>query len=653
MLSVFAGQVGGRGNLDGTGTNAWFYNPEDVAVDTAGNLFVADRSNQVIRKITSAGVVTTFAGVAGKCGAVDGAGSAAEFCEPSGITIDGAGNLYVTDFLNSTIRKITSAGVVSTIAGVAGPSDPVDGTGPNARFNSPYGIVLDAAGNLYVTDSGADTIRKITPAGVVSTVYGATYQAGSTDGVGVSARFSNPRGIAIDAAGNLYVADAGNNIIRKITSAGVVSTLAGSGQAGSVDGSGTSAQFLIPFGITVDATGNLYVTEQSFSVRKITPVGNVTTFAGVNGQSGSVDGDSTTARFSYLYGVTVDSAGNLYVADGGNNSIRKITSTGVVSTVAGAVAQTGTTNGTGTTARFNDPQGVAVDATGNLFVADVTNNTIREITSAGVVSTFAGSAGQSGSSDGTGTNAQFYGPCGVTVDANGNLYVAELYNHTIRKITSAGVVTTLAGSAGHAGSVDGTGSSARFDYPTGVVVDGAGNVYVTDAGNATIRKITSAGVVSTLAGSAGAYDSVDGTGSDARFENPIGIVMDGAGNLYVADASANNIRKVTSAGVVTTLAGSGQGGAVDGSGANAQFNGPSFITLDSAGNLYLADNGNNTIRKITPTGMVTTVVGRPGIAGFTAGALPGVIARPGGIAVYGTTLYATMDNAVIKVASVP
>ena len=298
-----------------------------------------------------------------------------------------------------------------------------------------------------------------------------------------------------------------NNTIRKITPAGVVSTLAGlAGSSGSADGTGSAARFCYPYGVAVDGSGNVYVADtDNYTIRKITPAGVVSTLAGLAGSSGSADGTGSAARFDYPYGVAVDGSGNVYVADSGNNTIRKITPAGVVSTLAGMAGSSGSADGTGSAARFNYPTGVAVDGSGNVYVADTGNNTIRKITPAGVVSTLAGTAGSSGSADGTGSAARFYYPYGVAVDGSGNVYVADNDNYTIRKITPAGVVSTLAGLAGSSGSADGTGSAARFYYPYGVAVDGSGNVYVADTDNDTIRKITPAGVVSTLAGLAGKF----------------------------------------------------------------------------------------------------------------------------------------------------
>jgi len=541
----------------------------------------------------------------------------AELSSPEGIAVSSdGGTIYVADSGNNVIRKIVIAAggsaSMSTLAGSLGTSGSADGTGTAASFSYPVGIAVDARGNLYVADTDNSTIRKITSAGVVSTLAGTAGTVGSADGTGLAASFEYPEGIAVDASGNLYVADSGNSTIRKITPANVVSTLAGTaGTVGSADGTGSAASFDYPEGIAVDASGNLYVADTyNSTIRKITPAGGVSTIAGTAGTQDSTDGTGAAARFNRPSGITVDSSGNLYVADSHNSTIRKITSAGVVSTVAGTAEYYGSADGTGTAASFSEPTGIAVDASGNLYVADTYNSTIRKITSAGVVSTVAGTAGNYGSSDGTGSAASFSEPVGIAVDASGNLYVADAGNNTIRKITSAGVVSTLAGTAGNYGSADGAGTAASFDSPEGIAVDASGNLYVADAGNNTIRKITSAGVVSTLAGTAGNYGSADGAGTAASFYDPVGIALDASGNLYVADLHNNTIRKITSAGVVSTLAGTaGNYGSADGTGTAASFYDPVGITVDASGNLYVADLGNSLVRKITSEGVVTTIIG--------------------------------------------
>lgn len=319
----------------------------------------------------------------------------------------------------------------------------------------------------------------------------------------------------------------------------MVSTLAGSGSAGYADGAGAVAQFDHPYGVAVDVSGNLYVADGNNNrIRKITPVGGVSTLAG-SGIAGSVDDTGTAAQFNIPYGTAVDASGNVYVTDFESDLIRKVTSNGVVSTLAGSTK--GFSNGSGTAAQFNSPTGIAVDASGNVYVADYENHCIRKITSGGVVSTLAGS-GTPGFADGAAASAQFYYPVGVAVDASGNVYVADLNNNRIRKVTSGGVVSTLAGN-GAEGFVDGNGAVAEFNSPQGIAVDTNGNVYVGDRSNNCIRKITSAGVVSTLAGSTRGFS--DGTGTNAQFKNPSAVAVDISGNVYVVDDSNIRIRKIS------------------------------------------------------------------------------------------------------------
>src|SRR5438132_1302218 len=513
-----------------------------------------------------------------------------------------------------------------------------NGTGSQAIFAYPYATAVDGAGNVYVADTYNYTVRKITPAGVVTTLAGLAGEDGSTDGTGSYARFSYLFGIAVDGAGNVYVTDL-SNTIRKITPAGVVTTLAGTpGVHGSADGTGSAARFNYPDALTVAGT-TLYVAEAyNSTIRKVTSTGVVTTFAGTAGAFGNVNGTGSAVRFNSPYGVAATSTGIIYVADSGNHDIRTITPARGVTTFAGSATTDGggigSADGTGRIARFNYPNGVAVTGT-TVYVADTYNHTIRKITSNGVVTTLAGAAGVFGSADGTGSGAQFHLPFGVAADKAGNLYVADYSNSTIRKITSAGVVTTLAGTAGVIGSADGTGSAAQFFYPFAVAVDGAGNVYVADTNNYTVRKITPAGVVTTLAGLAGNHDYADGIGSNAGFGNLFGIAADSAGNVYVADNTYSTIRKITPGGVVTTLAGTpGISGSADGTGSAARFNSPRGIAIDSTKNLYVTDQNNQTIRKITPAGVVTTLGGVAGSYGIGDGTGPSArFMNPAGIAV--------------------
>ena len=536
-LSLVAGGLGGPGNVDGSGAAARFDYPVGIAADDAGNLYVVDSNNQTIRKVvTSTGAVTTLAGAAGIFGRDDGTSAAARFGYPIGMAADRAGNLYVGDAFNQTIRKIViGTGAVTTLAGTAAMSGSADGTGAAARFNDPDGIVADGAGNLYVTDSNNQTIRKIViSTGAVTTLAGTAGLSGSTDGTGAAARFKAPVGVVADGAGNIYTTDL---TIRKIvTSTGAVTTLAGTvSMSGSVDGTGAAARFDYPIGIAADRTGNLYVADQqNWTIRRIVmSTGAVTTLAGTAGMAGTADGTGAAARFYGPTGVVADGSGNLYTTD--YSTIRKIViSTGAVTTLAGMAGTTGSADGIGTAARFNNPSGVATDDAGNLYVVDASNYTIRKVvTSSGAVSTIAGMAGMSGNVDGVGTAARFSLPEGLAADGAGNLYVADTINQAIRKVVvSTGEVTTIAG---------GLLATGHFLAPHGIASDGADNLYVSDTDNRIIRKIAlSTATVTTIIGVPG-QRSVKLGALPAGLNQPVGVAVSPEGGLFIVDNSENAV----------------------------------------------------------------------------------------------------------------
>jgi len=614
-LGLLAGSIGSPGFVDGTGALARFGRPGGVAADGLGNLYVAD--GNTIRKIVIAtAAVTTLAGTAYQDGSADGTGAAARFAAPSGVASDGAGNLYVADTTNHIIRKIAVAtGVVTTIAGMPNQTGSADGSGMAARFNRPLGVASDGAGNLYVADSSNHAIRKVVVAtGDVTTFAGAAGQPGYADGTGTAASFVTPSGVAADGAGNLYVADSANGGIRKI----VIATRAVTTLPGTFEALTTVAS---------DGAGNLYVTSSGSVQKVVIATGAVTTLAGAVGQFGTTDGTGTAARFGYPLSVASDGAGNVYVADNGNDTIRKVVvATGDVTTLAGA-AGAGSVDGIGAAARFYTPQGIASDGAGNVYIADTGNDIIRQVVvGTRAVTTFAGTSGQAAWGDGTGAAAFFYNPANIASDGAGNIYVAEPSTLYVRKIVVATrAVTTIPNVAGS---------------PSGIVSDGAGNIYVADGYWNTIKKVVIAtGEVTMLPGEAGS------------FGHPEGIATDGAGNLYVADPFNYAVRKVVIAtGALTTFAGvAEQRGSVDGTGDAARFNDPTGIASDGAGNLYVADG--NTIRKIDiASAAVTTVIGSPDRTGVSLGALPASLNAARGVAVLPTgelAIVDTVENAVL------
>lgn len=628
-LYVLTGSGGGPGHADGIGTNARFNRPQGNAIDSVGNVYVADWYNQIIRKITPEGLVTTFAGTYGLIGSADGTGAAARFCRPLAIAIDKADFLYLTESCNATIRKISPSGTVSTLAGKAGESGAIDGAGDQARFSMLSGIAIDSSGVLYVSDFGNHTIRKVSPTGAVTTFAGSAGVSGYADGAGAAANFFGPNGIAVDTQGLVYVSDSYNQVVRRITPAGAVSTLAGTPRTrGYADGQGPGAAFsfatpqdtdfaMPPLsGMVVNKAGTLFLTDYFNNIiRTVSPDGLVTTVAGKN--LGYFDGQGTSARFRTPSGISMDGSGNLYVSEDYSWAIRKISSSMLTSTFAGKPLLRGSRDGVKGTASFDTPYSVAADASGNLYVADFGNNIVRKVSSTGVTTTLAGTAGVIGTTDGPGSSALFYHPSGIAVDAAGNVYVSDAQANTIRKITPGGVVSTLAGNPGRAGYADGTGKDAYFFGPGPLAIDDAGNLYLADQFNGAVRKVTPSGVVTTI-----------GNGRTAAGVG--GVAVDSSGNVYFSSSNKGNIKKIGADGTVTILAGSSavssdESGSTDGMGTAARFSFPGNLAVDTRGNLYVADNGNCTVRMVTPIGVVSTIAGVPGQCELHEGSLPALL----------------------------
>ena len=633
VWSQYAGNPsGGAGFADGDGTIARFSYPNSVAVDATGTVYVADSGNHTIRKMMFSGTtctVSTLAGTPGVSGTSDGTGSAAQFNNPSGVAVDSSGNVVVADTGNNTIRKITPSGQVITLAGSPGAFGYADGTGSGAQFGGPIGIAVDSSLNIYVSDAYSHTIRKVTSGGVVSTLAGSPYVSGFADGNGSGALFNSPGGLAVDASGNLYVADTLNNTIRKVTPSGQVTTFAGSPTVfGAFDGNGLNATFNLPGAVAVDGAGNVVVADTyNATLRMISPNRDVITLSGSTRTSGFSDGAGTVAKFNFPSGVAVDGNGNVYVADTGNHTIRKEVWT-VVSTVAGSAPKIGVPAayiGYGfyvstPYGAYNYPTGIAVDASGNVFSTDTQNQIILKN---GIL--FAGTILQRGNQDGTGSGAYFNFPQGIVIDSGTNLYVADTRNNSIRMLSRTAVSTTICGGGSSMGSADGTGANAQFNNPVGIALDSGTNLYVADTYNSTIRKLTHSGATwtaSTIAGTAQVTGTTDGSGNGALFAYPSGVAVDSGTNVYVADSGNGTIRRLTLVSGTwnsQTIAGTpGVTGTADGVGAAAQFGYPTMMSFDSLGNLFVVDTGNSTVRMLTNTGgywSVTTVGGTPGVNG--------------------------------------
>lgn len=595
--------------------SASFALPSSIAFDSAGTLYIADSDNCEIRKVNKNAAVEVFAGT-GICG-FSGDGGKASSAMLSGflptIVFDGAGNLLVGDGGNFRVRRITPAGVISTIAGTGVLGYSGDG-GPatQAQVSVIRQIALDAAGDLYLADTNNFVVRKIDTAGIISTIAGdpsAPFGFLGEGGPATAAQLGFLQGVAVDASGNLYVGD-GYSHVRKVDTAGIINTIAGNGQTGSTGDGGPGTAAALGSVLTLQLNGgHLYI--GSFASVWSLDLGTDTIhlLAGASGATGfGGDGGSAySAAVNQPEGLAFDSQGNLFLADAGNNRVREIAS-GAITTVAGGYIGDGH-KGTDASLDFASlGNHITFDGSGNLYIADLSNHRIRKVSPKGVITTVAGNGTSGYSGDGgPATSAQLFGPSSVAVDSTGNIFIADTGNGVIRKVDTSGNITTL-----------NVQNSITF-YPfrlynqqASIAIDSAGNLYVCDA-MTVVWKIDSAGNATVAAGTPWGFgfSGDGGPATQATFLLPAGISVDRAGNLYIADWLNERVRKVDTAGIITTLAGNGtEGFSGDGGpGTSAQLNLPQDVVADSAGNVYIADWINLRIRVVDPSGTINTVAG--------------------------------------------
>ena len=606
-----------------------------VAADSTGNVYAADSSNDLVVRIAPDGTLTIVAGngISGFSGD-NGFGSSASLFFPSAVAVDAAGNVYIADTLNQRVRKV-SGKIITTLVGTGNAGFTGEG-GPaaSARLNSPGGLAVDSTGNVYVADTLNDRVRRIALDGTITTVAGAGLRGFSGDnGPATRAALNTPRGLAVDKAGNLLIADWGNHRIRQVSAAGTITTLAGTGSQGfsGDNGPATAATLNFPYSVAVDVAGAAYIADSvNQRIRKV--AGGIIYPVAGNGTRGLAGdgGPASSASFYQPQGVAVDAYGNVFVGDTFNNRVRRVAPGGTVSTVAGnGFYKFSGDGGAAIGASLNGPQGLAADSAGRFYLADLRNHRMRRVNAAGVIATVAGNGTQGYAGDnGPATAAALNSPAAVALDAIGNIYVADTGNNRVRKIDANGWITTLAGAgvAGYSGD-SGPANIATLNRPGGVAADTAGNVYISDTGNHAIRRVSPAGVISTLAGNGVPGSSGDnGPAAVALLNSPGGLAVDSAGNLYVADKDNHRVRRITSGGTISTVAGSGTSGNGGDSGAAtaASLNMPGAVALDSNGALLIADTFNHRVRRVAG-GIISALAGS-GTAGFAGDGGPAAAA---------------------------
>lgn len=618
----------------GKAVNAPLAAVEGLATDSAGNVYISDAGDHRVRKVSTTGTIVTLAGngAAGLRGD-KGPSNEAQLNQPYGLAVDPYGQILIADLGNQRIRRIGVDGMITTVAGGGETKPPGEGGEALAtRFQAPRNVVADPNGNLYVSDFGDNRVYRITPSGGISVAAG-TGVAGFTEkGDALSVNLSSPGGLALDQQGALYIADSGNKAIRKLV-AGKITTVLG--------GSERSVPLETPTGLAVDRNGTLYIADGA-RLYQMTSTGQVTSIA-TGARDVAVDkfgnvyfskgafvfklagtasplvyaGDGSfgvikemvDAGLAYLQGpmsVALDDMGNLYIAEQLGKRVRRVTSAGTIYTYAGGGGPQLGDNGPADKATLYYPAALAFDAFTGLRIADSLGSRVRGVDSSGIIRTVAGDGeyGFKGDS-GPASQARLNKPGGVAFDRSGNEYIADTYNNRIRKISLDGNITTYAGTGvrGYYGD-GGNAKLAQLSTPQGLASDALGNLYVADTGNNVIRKISTTGVITTVAGSGvRGYSGDNGSALVAAFNGPTAIAVDSLGAIYVADRFNNRIRRVSSDGVVITIAGDGAAG-LQGDGGpalSARFNGPSGVTVDSRGNVYVADTDNNRVRKLTPS----------------------------------------------------
>ena len=600
-IETFAGGGDGLGD-EGPAIEAKLETPQGIVVDAAGNIFIADKHNNRVRRIDSTGIITTFAGSGQRRPSEDEVpATESSLREPAGVAVDQGGNVYIAESRGHRVRKVDSTGIISTIAGTGESGFGGDGAAATAALlNGPSDVAVDSAGNVYVADTSNHRVRAIDTDEIIRTVAGTGFGGTGREGaIATQSDIFRPTRIAIDLQGNLYIA--GQDRISKVDASGTIRTF---------PEPNPSADQVLAFGpraVTVDSHGNVYFTRTDFSgISKVDVSGQVSAVLDISQDEYSPEG------------LAAGNAGALFFSAPRSNRIYRVELDGAVVTIAGlGFGRYTGEGGPATEAKLQFPQSVAVDRSGNLYVQD--GYLIRKVDSSGTIRTVVGNESVAPGEDGQPTALR--GPTGLTLDAEGNLYFSEREAHRIRKVDLTGAISVVAGGTESGFAGDGSrADAAQLAFPQGLAIDSTGDLYVVDSLNHRIRKIDTAGIITTVAGSgdtladgnfSGGFGGDDGLARDALLGRPSDVAVDAVGNLFIADWNNDRIRKVELSGFISTVAGNGEAAfAGDGGPATeASLDGPTGVEVDGDGNIFVVDASNHRLRMIDTAGVIRTVAG--------------------------------------------
>lgn len=611
-------KIAGVGYYNGDGipaSEAALASPRLLAVDSDGNIYIADTTNFRVRKIDSAGIITTVAGNGIQDSNGDGGPALAASIQPYGVTFDAAGNMYISEPVSSRVRMVGSDGIISTVVGTGVEGSLGDG-GPasEAQLMEPLGLAWSPRG-LFIADASDNKVRMVDDSGTISTFLGTGDKGYSDSELPYNVVMNRPTGVAVDGSGNVFVVDYGNQIVRMVDTDGYVQIVAGDARTGEYEDGipATSAQLMYPQDVVPDSSGNFYISDPgAHKVRKVDSAGIITTAAGTGESGYSGDGGAATAAtLKAPYGMALARDGALLIIDTPEDCLRQVNTAGIISTIAGIKsAGPSPDGGDATSSLLNFPYIALPTKRSTVLFADTENNRVRVVTSEGLMQPFAGTGSKGYSGDGgSAIEASLSTPRGLAIDSSGNVFIGDALNHRVRKVTVEGIISTVAGNGvqGYAGD-GGPATTAQLNQPSDLAIDLSGRLYIADQLNYRIRRLEADGSISTVVGTGVQGNTGDGgLATQAKIGKVYGLTVDESNSLLFMDSN-RVIRKVAPDGTITKIAG---GGSVDpwtvGPAKDAKLNNPRGIAIAPDGSLFFGDE--ITIRKVDASGTLSTIMG--------------------------------------------